>query len=97
MSDLRVKYAIATDSVLIDQRGAILAEIVENFHNMISCQYLLQIEAQVVVKWIDSKQVEDVAVLLEAQLEQGDGLALDQAFTVQAKYGRRIAHPDLST
>ena len=82
MSDLRVKYAIASNSVLVDQRRAILAEVVENFHNMISCQYLLQIEAQVVVKWIDSKQVEDVAVLLEAQLEQGDGLALDQAFTV---------------
>ena len=49
---------------------------------MIGCQYLLQIERQMVVKWIDSKQVEDVAVLLEAQLEQGDGLALDQAFTV---------------
>ena len=97
MGDLRVKYTIAADSMLIDQRRAIFAEIVENFHNMISCQYLLQIEAQVVVKWIDSKQVEDVAVLLEAQLEQGDGLALDQAFTVQAKYGRRVAHPDLST
>ena len=45
MGDLRVKNAIATNSVLINQRRTILAEVVENFHNMISCQYLLQIEA----------------------------------------------------
>ena len=49
------------------------------------------------VKWVDSKQVEHVAVLLEAQLEKGDWLALDEAFAVKTENWWRVAHPNLAT
>ena len=84
MCDLRVEYTVTAYTVLIDQSGTILAEVMENLHNVIGRQYLLQIKAQVMVKWINPEQIEDVTVFLEAELEQGDRFALDETFTVQA-------------
>ena len=84
MCDLRVEDTVTAYTVLIDQSGTILAEVMENLHNVIGRQYLLQIKAQVMVKWINPEQIEDVTVFLEAELEQGDRFALDETFTVQA-------------
>mgnify|MGYP007095119404 CR=1 FL=1 len=44
------------------------------------------------IEWIHPEQVEHVTVLLEAQLEQGYRLALDQALAVEAEDGGRVAH-----
>ena len=95
MGDLGVKDAIAAHSVLVDQCRAILAKVMENLHNVISREYLLQVKAQVMVEWIDSQQVENVAMLLEAQLEEGYRLALDETLAVEAEDWGRVAHPNL--
>ena len=42
------------------------------------------------IKWIDLEHVEEVAVVLERELYQGNGLALDQAFAVEAENGARL-------
>ena len=68
----------------------------ENLHNVIRREYLLQVKAQMVAKWIDSEQVENVAVLLEAQPEQGYWLALDETLAVEAENRGRIEHPYLA-
>ena len=94
--DLCVEDAITAHTVLVDQSRAILAKVMENLHNVIRREYLLQVKAQMVVKWIDSEQVENVAVLLEAQLEQGYWLALDETLAVEAENRGRIAHPYLA-
>ena len=49
------------------------------------------------IEWIDSQQVKDIAVLLEAQLEQSNWLAFDESLTIKAKDWWRITHPDLPT
>lgn len=97
MCNLGVEDAVAVDAVLIDEGRAILAEVVENFYNVRARQNLLQIAAQSVIKWIHALQVENVAVVLEAELEQCDWFALDQAFAVEAKDGWRVTGHDFAT
>ena len=49
------------------------------------------------VEWVDTEEIKHIAMLLKAQLEESDWLALYQAFTVETENGWRIAHPNLST
>ena len=43
------------------------------------------------VKRIDAQQVEHIAVVLEAELDESDWLSLDKAFAVEAEHRRRVA------
>jgi len=50
---------------------------VKNLDYVHAGQNLLKVAGESVVKWIHPQQVKDVAVLLEAQLQKGDWLALN--------------------
>jgi len=63
----------------------------EYLDNMAARQNLLQVARETVIERIDSHHIEHVAVLLEAQLNESDRLALDKPLTVEAEYGWWIA------
>ena len=77
MGDLCVEDAVAVDAVLVDKGAAVLAKVVENLYYAIAGQNLLEVARQTVVEWVHAQHVEDVAVVLEAELDQRDRLALD--------------------
>lgn len=69
----------------------------KNLDDVAACQNLLQVVLETVIKGVHSQHVKHVAVVLEAQLQQGYRLALDEAFAVQTKHWVRIAHQNLPT
>lgn len=77
MSYLRVKHTIAVNAVRVDQRRAVLAEVVENLDDVAARQNLLQVARQSVAEGVDLHQIKHIAVILEAQLDQRYGLSLD--------------------
>jgi len=93
---LRVKHTITIDTMLIDEGGAVFAEVMEDLDNMATRQNLLQIAAKTVIKGVHSHHVEDVAVVFEAQLNQCDGLSLNKALAVESEDGRRVTSQDLA-
>ena len=97
MSYLRVKHTVAVNAVRVDQRRAVLAEVVENLDDVAARQNLLQVACQSVAEGVHLHQIKHIAVILEAQLDQCYGLSLDETLAVEAEHRRRVACEDLAT
>jgi len=65
---------LTVDAMMVDQGRAVLTEIMEDFYKLFGREDLLEIESQSVVEGVDLLNVEEVAVPVEAKLEQRNRL-----------------------
>lgn len=61
-------------AMMVDQGRAVLTEIMEDFYKLFGREDLLEIEGQPAVEGVDLLNVEEIAVPVEAKLEQRNRL-----------------------
>ena len=85
MGNLGVKHEVAYEIVLADERGRILTEIMEYFHDHVGLHDLLE----AVAERINGLQVNDEALVGKENLNELHAPVFGQAFAVHAE-DRRV-------
>jgi len=76
--------------MMVDQSRAVLAKVVEDFYDALRCEDLLKVEWEPMVKGVRALQVKEVAVTVEAQLEQRNRLVAQQTLAINTKDWRWV-------